>query len=317
MEIRPIGYFLAVVEAGSMTAAAKKLELTQPALTKAIRRLEDEAGTALFERGARGVVLTASGQSFLRHARTVHSTMAHASNELEALHQGRAGMVRIGAGQSWLIEILPEIIHTFRRGFPDVRLHIRGGLDGQLRDALRETPLDFLLTAISEAGEEPDLFCTSLLIDDYQVIAGSRHPLRKKSVVRLQDLLDYPWILPGPTAYMTLRLETMFRAAGLPPPDAIIETSELIQFKITLMRGAAEMNYLSFHEVRDLKVISPRGITPLLVEGISWQRKAGIVTRRGIASNPPAVEFAKVVARVCQGQPSWAGEAVTGSFWAS
>jgi DNA-binding transcriptional LysR family regulator len=208
-------------------------------------------------------------------------------------------------------------VAIFRRSFPDVRLHIRGGLDGQLRDALRETPLDFLLTAISEVGEEPDLVCTPLLIDDYQVIAGSRHPLRKKSVVHLKDLLDYPWILPGPTAHMTLRLETMFRAAGLPPPDAIIETTELIQFKITLIRSAAAMNYLSLHEVRDLKAISPRGVTPLLVEGISWQRKAGIVTRRGIASNPPAVEFAKVVTRVCQSQPSWAGEAVTGSFWSS
>ena len=101
------------------------------------------------------------------------------------------------------------------------------------------------------------------------------------------------------------------------PPDAIIETTELIQFKITLIRSAAAMNYLSLHEVRDLKAISPRGVTPLLVEGISWQRKAGIVTRRGIASNPPAVEFAKVVTRVCQSQPSWAGEAVTGSFWSS
>ncbi len=317
IEIRAINYFLAVVESGSLTAAAKRLDLTQPALTKAIRRLEDETGAPLFERGARGVVLTASGETFLRHARTVRSTMAFASNELEALREGRAGVVRIGAGQSWLIENLPEMIRIFRRAFPDVRLHVRGGLDGQLRAALRTTPLDFLLTAISEEGEEPDLVCTPLLADDYKVIAGNRHPLRKKPVVYLRDLLDYPWIMPGPTAYMTLRLEAMFRAAGLPPPDSVIETSELIQFKITLMREAPEMNYLSFHEVRDLKANASRGLSPLPVVGISLRRSTGIVTRRGIIPNPPAVEFAKIVSRVCQRQPSWAGEGGGDSFWAT
>ena len=60
----------------------------------------------------------------------------------------------------------------FRRNFADVRLHIRGGLDGQLRDALRQTPLDLILTAIPDGMGEPDFSCTPLVIDEYQVIAG-------------------------------------------------------------------------------------------------------------------------------------------------
>lgn len=303
MEIRTIGYFLAVVEAGSLTAAARRLDLTQPALTKAIRRLEDEAGTALFVRGARGVVLTVFGQSFLRHARTVRSTMADATNELQALSEGRAGVVRIGAGEIWLIDIVPRAVHMFRRDFPDVRLHIHGGVDGTLRTALRETPLDLVLTAIPEGMEEPDLTGTPLLIDEYQVIADRRHPLRRKSRVQLEDLLDYPWILPGPTAYLTRRLETIFRAAGLSPPDAIIETAELTRFKLTLLRGMPGSNYLSFHELRHLKALALKGIAPLPVEGASWKRRAGIVTRSGFAPNPPANEFAKIICQLCQAEP--------------
>ncbi len=299
VEIRTIGYFLAVVETGSLTAAAKQLDLSQPALTKAIRRLEDETGTTLFMRGARGVALTAFGQSFLRHARTVRSTMADATNELEALREGRAGVVRIGAGEIWLIEIVPQAVHLFRRDFPDVRLHIHGGVDGTLRDALRETPLDLVLTAIPEGVDEPDLTCTPLLVDEYQVVADRRHPLRRKSQIQLKDLLDYPWILPGPTAYLARRLETIFRAAGLPPPDAIIETAELTRFKLTLLCGTAGSNYLSFHEVRHLKAMALKGIAPLPVAGASWKRRAGIVTRSGFAANPPANEFAKIVRHLC------------------
>ena len=300
MEIRTISYFLAAVEAGSLTAAAKRLDLTQPALTKAIRRLEDETGAALFVRGARGVVLTAFGQSFLRHARTVRSTMTDATDELDALREGRAGVVRFGAGAPWLIEIVPRAVHMFRRNFPDVRLHVRDGLAGQLWDALRETSLDLALMTIPDGMEEPGLSYTPLLIDEYQIIAGRRHPLRRRSHVQLEDLLDFPWVLPGPTAASTRRLNSIFRAAGLPPPHAIIETDESIRLKFTLMSGIAGSDYLSFHEIRDLKAIRPKGIAPLFVEGASWKRKSGIVTRNGIASNPPADEFAKIVRRLCQ-----------------
>ena len=299
VEIRIISYFLAVVEAGSLTAAAKRLDLTQPALTKAIRRLEDETGAALFVRGARGVVLTAFGQSFLRHARTVRTTMADAADELDALREGRAGVVRFGAGAPWLMEIVPQAVHMFRRNFPDVRLHVRDGLAGQLWDALRETSLDLALMTIPD-GEEPGLSYTPLLVDEYQIIAGRRHPLRRRSHVQLKDLLDFPWVLPGPTAASTRRLNSIFRAAGLPSPHAIIETDELIRLKFTLMSGTAGSDYLSFHEIRDLKAIGPKGIAPLFVEGASWKRKSGVVTRNGIASNPPANEFAKIVCRVCQ-----------------
>ncbi|MHA1567644.1 MAG: LysR family transcriptional regulator [Alphaproteobacteria bacterium] len=302
VEIRTVGYFLTVVETGSLTAAAKRLDLTQPALTKAIRRLEDEVGSALFLREARGVVLTAFGQTFLRHARTVRSAMADATNELQALREGRAGVVRIGAGEIWLIDIVPRAVHLFRRDFPNVRLHIHGGVDGTLRDALRETPLDMVLTAIPEGVDEPDLTCTPLLIDEYQVVADRRHPLRRKTHVQLKDLLDYPWILPAPTAYLSRRLNTIFRAAGLSPPDPIIETAELTRFKLTLLNGPAGSNYLSFHEVRDLEAMALKGIAPLPVDGASWQRKAGIVTRAGLVPNPPALEFAKIVCDLCQAE---------------
>ncbi len=304
MEIRTIDYFLTVAEAGSMTAAAKLLDMTQPALTKAMRRLEDEVGAALFARGARGVALTPFGRSFLRHARTVHSTMIDATDELDALREGRAGLVRLGAGPTWLLEIVPRAVHMFRQAFPDVQLQVQGGLDDVLRTALRDAPLDFVLAAIPEGAEEPDLAFKPLLVDEYQVIAGSRHPLRNKPDVKLADLLDYPWILPAQTTYMTRRLQTIFRAAGLRPPRAVIETAEHARFKARLMSEPDGPHYLSFHAIGHLEAEGPDDIGPLPVKGASWQRRAGIVTRKGLPPNPPAEEFVKIVRQLCGDRPS-------------
>jgi len=303
MEIRTVDYFLAVAEAGSLTAAAKLLDISQPALTKAIRRLEDETGAALFTRGARGVELTPFGRSFHRHARAVQSTMVDARNELEALQEGRAGVVRIGAGPTWLQQIVPQAVRLFRQEFPNVMLQIRGGLDDVLRHALREAPLDLVLAAIPEGAEEPDLSFTPLLVDEYQVIANRRHPLRARDDIKLTDLLAYPWILPAPTSYLTRRLYTIFRAAGLPTPRAIVETADLTGLKIALMRSPAGSDYLSFHGVEHLRSEGPTGIEPLPVRGAAWQRKAGIVTRRGLPPNPPAEHFAAIVRQLCGREP--------------
>jgi DNA-binding transcriptional LysR family regulator len=96
VELRNLEYFLAVVEHGSLRAAAQQLGVTQPALTKAVRRLEDSFGVLLFERRARGVALTTYGSALVRHARDLRSSVRAAWDELGALRTGSAGLVRVG-----------------------------------------------------------------------------------------------------------------------------------------------------------------------------------------------------------------------------
>lgn len=298
MEIRNIDYFLTVAEAGSLRAAAKTLGLTQPALTKAIRRLEDEAGVPFFERRTQGVSLTTFGQSFLRHARALKASMTDARNDIEALRSGTTGRVRIGAGPSWQTRILPLALPIFRRQRQGVQIQIVGGLDHTLKRELRRGALDLVVAAISENHENPDLDGRSLMVDDYRIIADQQHPLHQAAKLDFGELLNFPWILPEPSTFLVRRLEVIMRSHGLAPPRATIET-DLVPLKLRLMRGN---DYLSFHAVDHLAALNEEQVRPLPFSEAGWRREAGIITRHGVELGSAARHLIEIIERVCRDQ---------------
>ena len=295
MELRNIEYFLAVAAEGSMRAAAKKLGVTQPALTKAMHRLESETGVTLFDRRSRGVSLTVYGESFRRHARTIRAGMAEAESEIRALRDGTSGLVRLGAGPSWQGRVIPDAIRRFRNDRPGVRLQVIGGTDDVLKAELRAGHLDLVVAAVPEGNEAPDLEGRALLVDEYRVIADKSHPLQTATGTTIADLLDHPWILPNPRTYLVRRLEVLMRSHGLTPPRSMIET-DILELKLALMRDST---YLSFHAIDHLRSTGVDDIGPLPLEGAGWKRSAGIITRRGVEANPAAAHLADLIERLC------------------
>ncbi len=291
MELRDIDYFLAVAAERSMRAAALRLGLTQPALTKAIRRLEDEVGAVLLDRDARGVALTVYGRSFLRHARSLQAGMTEASSEIRALAQGTAGLVRLGAGPRWQQWLLPEAIRRFRRDHPDVQLVIVGGTDDVLKEQLTAGEIDFIIASIPEGTEFPALEGKGLLADEYRVVGDRDHPLRRKPQPTLADLFDYPWILPNPKTYLMARFEAILRAHGLSPPRPIVET-DLPTMRFALMRGST---FLSVHIMGQLRAFRESHILPIEVAAARWHRSSGLIQRRGVEPNPAAVALMRIV----------------------
>ena len=292
MELRDIDYFLAVAGERSMRAAAARLGLTQPALTKAIRRLEDEVGAVLLDRDTRGVALTVYGRSFLRHARSLQAGMTEASSEIRALAAGTAGLVRLGAGPRWQQWLLPEAIRRFRRDRPDVQLVVVGGTDDVLKEQLTAGGLDFIVASIPEGTEFPALSGSGLIVDEYRVVADRNHPLRRKADPTLADLLAFPWVLPNPKTYLMARFEAILRAHGLTPPRPMVET-DLPALRFALMRGA---DFLSVHIVGQLQAFGETRILPIEVAEARWQRPSGLIQRRGIEPNPAAVALMRVIA---------------------
>ena len=295
MELRNIEYFLTVAEEGSLRAAARQLGLTQPALTKAMRRLEDETGCALFDRQARGVSLTIYGESFRRHARALKASMAEDSAEIDALRSGTAGLVRIGAGPSWQGRAVPGAIRRMRQLRPRVAVQVIGGLDDALKDSLRRGKLDLVLAAVPEDQDDPDLDRRALVVDEYRVIADRGHELHQRPDAKLADILDYPWILPSPKAYLMRRLDLLMRTHGLSTPVPMVQT-DIVPLKLELMRGS---DYLSFHAIGHLQALGETRVKPLALEGASWKRSAGLIWRRGVEPNPAAASLINIIIAVC------------------
>jgi DNA-binding transcriptional LysR family regulator len=295
-DLRTVDYFLTAVARGSLRAAAQELGVTQPALTKAIRRLEDSFGAPLFNRRARGVTPTVYGTALLRHAKDVKAALQAAREEVDALRSGGAGLVKIGAGPSWQDAVLPDAIAELRASRPGVRIHVTGGGDDQLKEQLKSGALDFVLAAVPETqGLEPELAWQPLLTDEYCVIADAGHPLRRRRRVKADDLLGYPWILPPATTYMVGRLQHMLRAAGLPAPVPAVET-DVIPLKFALMRGSW---YLSYHAAAQLRALDPGFIVPIEVPGTRALRQAGLINRRGADVGPAAEALVDILQRRC------------------
>ena len=292
MELRDIDYFLAVSSERSMRAAATRLGLTQPALSKAIRRLEDEVGAVLLDRDARGVALTVYGRSFLRHARSLQAGMTEASSEIRALAAGTAGLVRLGAGPRWQQWLLPEAIRRFRSAHPDVQLLVTGGTDDVLKEQLSAGELDFIVASIPEGTEFPALEGHGLVVDEYRVVADRNHPLRRAADPTLADLLRFAWVLPNAKTYLMARFEAILRAHGLTPPRPMIET-DLPTMRFALMRGS---DLLSVHIVGQLRAFGETRILPIEIAEARWQRPSGLIQRRGIEPNPAAVELMRIMA---------------------
>ncbi|WP_027134589.1 LysR family transcriptional regulator [Geminicoccus roseus] len=297
MDFRHLKYFLAVAEHGSLQMAARRLGITQPALTKAIRRIEDSVGVRLFDRHAYGVRLNAYGSAFLKDAQDLDQAFHDAMGRMRSLRRGITGLITIAAGPFWQDAVLPGAIAEMRRLRPDVLIKVMSGADDHLRELLKSRRLAFMLSADHPPAlrSEPGLVWENLMVDEYRVIADVGHPLHRCAEISPAQLLDYPWILPPQQGNMVGRLRLLLRSLGLSDPVPSVET-ESIHLKFNLMRGS---DYLSYHAMAHLRAYCPDFIRPIMAPGTAAVRHAGLWKREGMSLGPADLTLIDILKRCC------------------
>ncbi len=280
MDLDHLRYFSAVARHGSFGAAARALRITQPGLTKAVRRLEASLERALFVRLPRGVALTAEGEALQRHANVIEVQLRDAREEVRALARGAAGCLRIGAGPSWLSRALPGIVTEMSREYPGLDFRLSGGFDRGLVEALEAGDLDLVVSALPDRSLA-GLQSIPLTTDTITVVARRNHPLRARRRLQPSSTLAYPWALPGRDVLLRQRLEALFRVAGLEPPAARIE-SDSISFIAAALRTSDMLSFATSQVLRR----EMGGVTPLHVPGLVMTRSAGILYRSSAGITP-------------------------------
>jgi DNA-binding transcriptional LysR family regulator len=294
MELAQVRYFNAVARHGSFSAAAKALGMTQPGLTKAVRRLEASLDCALFVRLPRGVALTEQGQALLRHAGLLEVQLLDARGEVRALGRGAVGVLRIGAGPSWLSRALPRIVAELSARYPGLSFQVEGGFNRSLTEALRAGDLDLVVSALPDRSPA-GLQAMALTTDTISVVAGQHHPLRKKRRPQPSSTLAYPWVLPGRDVLLRLRLEALFRVAGLEPPAAKIE-SDSISFIGAVLRNSDMLSFATSQVLRS----EMGGVAPLFIPGLAMTRSAGILYRSSAGVTPAMRALIEAIKRLAQ-----------------
>ncbi|MEE4537658.1 MAG: LysR family transcriptional regulator [Erythrobacter sp.] len=245
MELRQIRYFIEIVRSASFGRAAEKLNITQPALSKSIRNLEQSLDVKLLERHPNGVVPTDFGDLFLEYASLISAEIDRATAEIEQMKGTGRGIVRVGAGATMMQYVVPQAVRAFMAMGTDATVTFRQGLRGDLTSCLRRGDVDLIVGSIKSASaEEDEEFHHELILrDTIVVVADENHPLANARAVEIADLSGYDWVLPEGTEDERDRLGRVLRSAGLQLPHCAISTPSS-NFMSTMLHGSHYLSYL-------------------------------------------------------------------------
>lgn len=229
--------FVTIASAGSLGRAAETLHVTQPALSRAIRRLEDDVGAPLFERHTRGMHLTVVGEALLPHAVLLQREAEQAREEIDAMRGLARGTIRCGAVGSIASLVLPLAVSGVLQKWPNLRVHVIEGVWDRLAEALVQREIDLALSMAMPDTEEIVAVEDCRWEDNSYVVAALDHPLRAKPGITLADTLDQQWAIPPRGTAPFEHMRQVFAEHGLGSPNVVVETRSITVLKSLVARS--------------------------------------------------------------------------------
>jgi DNA-binding transcriptional LysR family regulator len=294
MDLKQLRNLAAVLDAGSIGKAAAQLHISQPALSKSIRRLEEELGVLLFERDGRGVQPTRYAEGLRDYANSASFGLAQAMADIQALKSGTEGIVSLAGPQAIAEQLFGACAARIVRARPKLQLRITI-TSTELFSGLVAGQYDLVVAALYEEATEAGLARRLLFDDRFVAIVRPGHKLLALPHPEPRDLASQPWIF-GPVGTLhRRRLEQFFNVAGLPLPRAAIEcrSTEVIKSIVMATDHLALMSRMgAAAEISDGRLQAIELDSPFLT------RPIGILWRQDRLT--PPIEFAMaVIEEVC------------------
>ena len=221
--LRQIQCFVALAEALHFGHAAEKMNMTQPALSRQIKSLEETLGLHLVERDSQSVSLTPAGEAFLRGSGEALTALQNAVVRARLFQGGFAGSIRIGYTDFAISAVLPEVLCAFKQAYPKIILEPFQGSTRDLLKDLRERRLDiaFVTGPVVEDGLQSVPVSTNKLL----AVFYESHPLAHKPTIELRDLADEQFVFGSPKLWRHFlrHIDRIFDEAGIQPN--IVETA--------------------------------------------------------------------------------------------
>ncbi len=232
MKLDQLQHLLAIVDQGSLRAAARRLELPQPALTRSIRSLEKELGVDLFVRHTTGMALTTEGQRFHLRASAIVHEARRAREEVQQVGGDYEGTVSAALSIMPHVGMLPSALPVFRKAFPKVRLLISENLFPAVESALREGSIDFYLGAAPHQPPASGLSMQHLCKNTRVVLGRKNHPLAHAK--SLKGLVNSEWATTAIDYNAEEDLARLFASYNLPPPRVMFQARSTMSVLVAL-----------------------------------------------------------------------------------
>ena len=289
MEIRQLKAFLAIAEAKTFTAGARRVNVTQAAISMQIRQLEDEVGLPLFTRTPRRVILTEAGEYLLERARKILREHDSALAEIAEVAGAEYGRLRIGsASGTFAMNQLPVIMQRLKEKFPNSELSVSSGTSQRLVDRIMHGETD--VAFISLPVDNSNISTESLFSDEIVAVAHPGHPLAKEKYISAATLAGEKLILGERGGNTRRMIDEFFQAANV-KPNVTMELSrqEAVNQMVENGLGVGMAGAKSVaREIRDGKLIS------WFIEGAEIKWELGLARLRGGHFSPIAKEFTRL-----------------------
>jgi DNA-binding transcriptional LysR family regulator len=289
MELTQLEFFVTVVEQGSFSKAAVQVYRTQPAVSIAIRRLEDEIGAPLFDRSQKTPVLTQVGELVYEYAKRMLTLRTQALDVVAELKSLQRGRVRIGANESTSLYLLPHLILGYRALHPDVRVEIFRHTSDHLRREVLDRNVDFALLAFEPVDSDLESF--PVLRDELVLIMHPQHDLAIRKSVKVRELGAEVFLAHNVKTGSRFKVMETFAQQHTPLNITLeLATIETIKRFVQLKIGLAFVPRMCVEEELE------RGtLTSIAVEDLTYVRTLWVTHRRQMTFSHAAAAFLEIL----------------------
>ena len=297
MNIKHAHYIRAIVREGGITAAARKLYVSQPALSQVLRQVESELGVKLLDRGVSPVCLTYAGEKYLQAADAILAANELLETQIREIRQESRGRLRLGISVQRAIQVLPHALPAFIEMYPEVEIELTEEGSARLEEMVRQGQVDLALAAIDSAS--PHLEYRLIEREVIGILAGRGSRLCREYLdgteVELAAALDDAFISLKAGHSVRVVQDMLFRRSEK-TPCILLETDSLeVAKRVALGAGAC---MLCSNIYADESVHSQGGFYPL--RGYENHRHFYACCRKGEPLPRFASDFIRIVAQVLE-----------------
>lgn len=296
LRLRHLELLVLLDEAGTMRAAADRLHLSQPAISKMLIEAEEAFGARLFDRSRQGVQCTVAGSAAVHRARVVLAELVHAREEVEAIRAGASAVLRVGTFS--VTAAVPAAVVLLRQRMPGTAVHLHDGRVGDLIQRLLEGELDCVFGALTAELLKSDLLQSLqsevLLQDQLCVLAADAHPACRRRRLSWMDLREASWVVPPKETLVRQAFMSAFLNEGADAPEPVIEAMSSVTIGALLRLDPSLLCAVRYEHARD--EVARGGATRIAVKPDIALPPLGLFTRRGAVASTPVVQaFARAI----------------------
>ena len=281
---RALRTFHEVCRAGSISAAARALNISQPSVSSAIAQMEARLGVVLFARGRAGIVLTPEGEALRRRAELLDNLLRDAQAEVAAARDGVAGPLRVGGTPGALVSLLPHGIAALEASQPRLALHVIERPDRDLTAMLRAGDIELAFVTTDIGAPRDDIAERTFARDHFALIVGGAHQALPDQI-SLKQAAGLQWVLPEAEGAFRRQLDALFISAGVPTPRDVIRCDSLLT-TLGIVRSGARVTILPVQVASSELAFGP--LRAVAIKEAGFSRSIGARWVKGRSLSPLA-----------------------------